>query len=337
MAVNCKARFLQILITILLAAILFAQAATAEQTGEISLTFSFGSDSTLGDDYKVNNTGFQSMVNEMGYAYFFENLYHIFSVDDMTVVNLEGPLTEAKHMRPDRKFNFRCAPENVQILLEGSVETVNLANNHTYDFQEVGYTDTLTTLENAGIASYGYDRIYRTEIKGVRISLIGLTEHDHKPAYVKTAVAAERESCDILIVTFHWGWENNYRYSKAQRDLAQAAVDGGADLIIGHHTHVLGGIGNIDGVNVVYSLGNLCFGGNPLPSDMSTYVYTHTFTLDSDKKIAGQTYNVIPLILNSGTYRNNFSPTIPDEKTAEKIIKKIQKYSDVEITYTPVP
>lgn len=313
-------------------------AGIAEQSGEtISLTFSFGGDCTLGGDVNAHDKSFQKMADEMGYAYFFENVYDIFASDDMTIVNLEGPLTDAQNKRAERKFNFRCDPANVQILLEGSIETVNLANNHTYDFLEKGYADTLEALENAGIASYGYERIERTNIKGVRVSLVGLTERDHEAEDIAEILSSERDLCDILIVTFHWGEENNYRPSFAQLKLSRAAVEAGADLVVGHHTHVLGAICAVDGVNVVYSLGNLCFGGNAKPKDMDTMIYTHTFTLDESKTIISESFNVIPLILNSGTYRNNFRPTIPEADKADEIIKKIQRYSDIEISYTPAP
>ena len=157
------------------------------------ITITFGGDCTLAGDVNKNNTRFQSFVEEYGYDYFLANLKPIFEADDLTIVNLEGPLTTSDDKRGGRQFNFRGDPGNAQILSAASVEAVHMANNHARDFQEEGYEDTLAAVEAVGIVPYGYAQTQVMEVKGVKIGLIGLTEWDYEPSEVREMVAQLRE------------------------------------------------------------------------------------------------------------------------------------------------
>ena len=132
------------------------------------ITITFGGDCTLAGDVNKNNTRFQSFVEEYGYDYFLANLKPIFEADDLTIVNLEGPLTTSDDKRGGRQFNFRGDPGNAQILSAASVEAVHMANNHARDFQEEGYEDTLAAVEAVGIVPYGYAQTQVMEVKGVK-------------------------------------------------------------------------------------------------------------------------------------------------------------------------
>ena len=103
----------------------------------------------------------------------------VFESDDLTIVNLEGPLTTSRDRREGRKFNFRGSPEYVNILSGSSVEIANLANNHAYDYGESGFQETAEVLENAGICASGFTRAGFLDVKGVRVaSVVGFYDKD---------------------------------------------------------------------------------------------------------------------------------------------------------------
>ena len=117
-----------------------------------------------------------------------------------------------------------------------------------------------------------YNRIKILKIKGIKVGVTGIYElADHQ----KTCISGEakyqspekKAGAQVIIVNFHWGIEKQYTPDENQKALAHLAVDEGADLVIGHHPHVLEGIEEYNGKYICYSLGNFCFGGNSTPSD----------------------------------------------------------------------
>ena len=89
----------------------------------------------------------------------------------------------------------------------------------------------------------------------------------------------KKAGAQIIIVNFHWGIEKQYTPDENQKALAHLAIDEGADLVIGHHPHVLEGIEKYNGKYICYSLGNFCFGANRNPKDKDTMIFQQTFTL----------------------------------------------------------
>ena len=297
----------------------------------VTITLTFGGDCTLGGDVNKNNTRFQSYVDENGYAYFFENLKEVFENDDLTIINLEGPLTEAKEKRANRQFNFRCDPANVQILVEGDVEVAHLANNHAKDFLTAGYEDTVKYVAEAGIAGYGYKQTQIIEVKGVKVGFIGLTEWDYDVSEVKEMISELRAECDILVASFHWGEEKRYTSTTEQRRYAKAAVEAGADVVVGHHSHVVSGVTEYEDVPVVFSVGNLCFGGNSSPYDMDAMLFQPTFTVDHTGTIIDTDFEVIPVRISGDKSMNGYQPHVAEGKDAERILDKISEYSTVNV------
>ena len=295
------------------------------------ITITFGGDCTLAGDVNKNNTRFQSFVEEYGYDYFLANLKPIFEADDLTIVNLEGPLTTSDDKRGGRQFNFRGDPGNAQILSAASVEAVHMANNHARDFQEEGYEDTLAAVEAVGIVPYGYAQTQVMEVKGVKIGLIGLTEWDYEPSEVREMVAQLREECDILVATFHWGEELRYTSTSTQRKFAEAAIEAGADVVVGHHPHVVSGVAEYEGVPVVFSVGNLCFGGNIRPTDMDAMLFQVHFTVDHTGAILKDDFTVIPIRVSGNSKENDYQPYVAEGDEAERILEKIEGYSLVDI------
>ena len=238
---------------------------TPEPTGEpVSITVSMVGDCTLGTDINFDQStsfdAFYQMKNDPGY--FFQNVKSIFSADDLTIANFEGTLTDSD-TREDKTFAFKAPAEYAQILTSGSIEAVNTANNHSHDYGEQSYTDTLTALDNAGIIHFGYDDTAVMDIKGVKVGLVGIYElKDHlgREQQLKDNIAkVKADGAELVIVIFHWGNESETVPDTNQMTLGRLAIDEGADLVCGHHPHVLQGIEYTEDGPIVYSLGDFWF------------------------------------------------------------------------------
>lgn len=297
------------------------------------ITLSFVGDCTLGTDpdfaYK-NSLPYVLDKNNGDYSYFFKGVYDILSQDDLTIANLESTLTTAKNPA-DKEFTFKADPSYVNILLDGSVEVVNLANNHTKDYGTKGYSDTLDTLDDAGVSYYGRDVYLIKEVNGIKIGFIGLTRWDGTSKIkVKIEEAMKyfnEQSVTIKIVTFHWGDERDYSFNADQQSLGHFAIDKGANLVIGHHPHVLQGVEEYKGSYIAYSLGNFVFGGNQNPKDKDTMIFQQTFTI-TDNTVTDNSVKIIPASLSSKTNINDYQPHPLEGDNAERVIDKINDYSE---------
>ena len=236
----------------------------------VKIVMNFAGDCTIGSDsnYGYKNTFYDVYDQQQGnYSYFFENMQSLFANDDITVVNFEGTLTDYKVKTP-KEFNFRAPPEYANVILSGDIQAVNLANNHTKDYGQTGYDDTLKTLEEYGIPYFGYDNYYIFEKDGIKIGFAGLTAiwDGTIEKRIDNAIAYfDENSCNAKVFTFHWGNERVYKQNEYQKRVGHYAIDHGVDLIVGHHPHVVQGIEEYNGKYIVYSLGNFCFGGNTNP------------------------------------------------------------------------
>lgn len=295
--------------------------------GPVTITVSSMGDCTLGTDENFNrSTSLNAYYDSQGPDYFFSNVRSILEEDDLSIVNMEGTLTE-ETTRADKKFAFKGPPEYVQILSGSSVEAANLANNHSKDYGSQSFTDTVENLTNAGITSFGYEEVAILEIKGVKVGLTGiyeLAEHLGKKQQVKENIAALKEAgAQIIIVNFHWGIEREYKPNDTQKTLAHLAIDEGADLVIGHHPHVLQSVEKYNGKYIAYSLGNFCFGGNKNPSDKDTMIFQQTFTVTEDGVEENDDINIIPCSLSSSSNKNDYRPTPLEGDEKERVLKKI--------------
>jgi poly-gamma-glutamate synthesis protein (capsule biosynthesis protein) len=290
---------------------------TSEAYFKNTIVISFAGDCTLGGDIQsAGEERFAGVYEEEGYEYFLSGVLPIFEADDFTVVNLETVLTDSTKKRQNRSFIFRGDPEYAKILTAGSVEAVTIANNHANDFLDRGKEDTRNALDAENIRYFGYEREFYKYIKGVRFGFIGLTEWDYTLDEVTERVAAAAENCDMLIVEFHWGIERQYTPTKTQQAYGRAAVDAGADLVVGQHPHVLGETESYNGVNIVYSLGNFCYGGHSNPADKDTAIFQQTFINENGVITLGEG-TLIPCSLSSTKWKNDFRP-IPKKVTADE-------------------
>jgi poly-gamma-glutamate synthesis protein (capsule biosynthesis protein) len=217
-------------------------AASKKKNKTVEITISAAGDCTLGVDSRYNNT-FNSYYNKNGSAYFLKKVKKVFSKDDATIVNLEGPLTTSTS-RASKTFTFKGPAKYAKILTKGSVEVVNTANNHTFDFGSSGYSDTTKALKKNKIAYCRNSAIAYKTVKGVKIAFLGFSSLEGvSNATVKSTIqTAKRKKAKIIIVSFHWGIEKDYYPNSTQKSLARSAIDNGATLVLGHHPHVLQGI-----------------------------------------------------------------------------------------------
>lgn len=305
----------------------------ATVSSPVSLTLSVVGDCTLGTDETFDyDTSLNAYYENYGADYFLQNVKDIFSTDDLTIANFEGTLTDSDE-REDKTFAFKAPASYASILTGGSVEAVNTANNHSHDYGEQSFNDTLAALDDAGIVHFGYDETAVMDVKGIKVGLVGIYElHDHleREQQLKDNIAkVKADGAQLIVVIFHWGNETETVPDSNQTTLGRIAIDEGADLVCGHHPHVLQGIETYKGRNIVYSLGNFCFGGNSSPSDMDTMIYQQTFTIDADGVKKDNVTNIIPCSISSAAYDgyNNYQPTPAEGDEATRILGKINERS----------
>lgn len=305
---------------------------TKRKNKTVSFTISAVGDCTFGTDENFAYEGsMPAKYDEVGdFNYFFENVKAVFEEDDLTIVNFEGTLTDST-TREDKQFAFKADKSYAEILTDGFVEAANLANNHSKDYGEQSYNDTMDALDEAGITNFGYDRVAIKKVKGIKVGLVGTYVLADglgvKDSMEKNIQDLKDEGAQVIIASFHWGEEKAEYPNDVQVELAHAAIDAGADLVLGHHPHVLQGIEQYKGKNIVYSLGNFCFGGNMYPSDMDTMIFQQTFTLKGGKLQEDNVTNIIPCSISSAEDYNNYQPTPAAGEKETEILNKITQRS----------
>ena len=317
-----------------------AGTAKASHDTPVTLTVSVVGDCTLGTDENFDyDTSLNAYFESYGKEYFFQNVKSIFEADDLTIANNEGTFTES-YDREDKTFAFKAPASFAGIYSCSSVEAVNTANNHSHDYGEQSFQDTMNALDAEGIVHFGYDETAVMDVKGVKVGLIGIYElNDHlerKQQLEDNINKVKDEGAELVIVIFHWGNEKETVPDSNQTTLGRLAIDLGADLVCGHHPHVLQGVEEYKGKNIVYSLGNFCFGGNSSPSDMDTMIFQQTFTITNDGVQDDNVTNIIPCSISSASDYNNYQPTPAEGDEKTRIMEKIQERSswiDTENTY----
>ncbi len=279
----------------------------------VTLTISFAGDCTLGD---FSGMGYAAPVaayyDKYGPDWFFANVKHIFSQDDFTYVNLEGPLTNIPQ-QVVKQFPIKGDVRNVNSLVSGNIEVCNLANNHTLDCGQGGLNETEQVLKAHGIAYCGGNsNTVILEKKGIKVAFLGLHGwySDSGTQYeVRTAIQnAKAAGAQLVIAQFHWGIEREYYHEYDQEVLAHLAIDCGADIVIGAHPHVLQDTEYYKGKLICYSMGNFSFGANTNPADKDSVILQQTFVQTPNGFEYGKT-NFIPCRISSVNYLNDYKPT----------------------------
>lgn len=298
----------------------------------VSISITAVGDCTLASD--VHFMGKDSFVHtydreDTDSSYFFANVRHLFENDDLTVVNFEGTLSE-NGKREIKEYAFRGNPEYVEILTGASVEAANLANNHTLDYGEEAFLDTGKILSDNGIVWFEGENVMIKVVNGIKVGLIGanLLDKEEKTNFLQNLEYLNSLNPDMVIASFHWGVEKSTKPNKTQKEFAYLAIDNGADLVIGHHPHVLQGIEQYNGKYILYSLGNFCFGGNRNPAERDTAIFKQTFTFLENELISAENPIIIPCSVSSHKKVNNFQPTPLYEEDFERVKEKITKRSE---------
>ena len=300
--------------------------ATPEPTPktETQITITAVGDCTIGG---LKSSNFHDYAASQRPEYFFENVQKYFQNDDLTIINLEGPLTNQTTKRPNRTFNFKGKPEYVNILTCSGIDVCNLANNHGYDYQKDGLKETYQVLTNAGIASCGFGLEYYTEIDGFIVGCLGFTEWDFEKSEIINVIKAARQKCDLLIVSIHWGREYKHTPTSYCQDMGPRMIDAGADLVIGNHSHVYGTIYQYKGKYIIYSLGNFVFGGNNDPDYQECTIFRQTFTVSKGKSVdAG--VDIVPARVSSNPKYNDFKPMIMEPGEGLRQLKRVASVSN---------
>jgi poly-gamma-glutamate synthesis protein (capsule biosynthesis protein) len=232
--------------------------------------------------------GVGEKIQRWGFDYPFAPVAGALRAADITFGNLECPLS-VRGTKVIKRYCFKARPDTVECLLKGGFDLLSLANNHTMDCGRTGLVETMQTLEHQGIHWCGAGQTRREAetatvltVRGLKIAFVGFCEflpegsflRDDRPTIafaseerVRRSVAAARAAADVVVASFHWGIEYDSRPDWRQKALARAAVAAGADLVLGHHPHVLQGLEVIPRPSrpgrapalIAYSLGNFLF------------------------------------------------------------------------------
>ena len=305
-----------------------------EPDGSVLITITGTGDFTVGGDSRKSSNIWYTELKKHGgdYQFAMKNIRDVLLADDLTIVNFEGTLTERTDVpasKRENEFLFSAPPEYVSLLTENGVEAVALENNHVLDHGQEAYDETKNHLTNAGVVWSGDGEIGVIEVKGVQIAMLSylcIDRYDKLWDTVPADIRAAKELYPIVIANFHWGNETWYEPTDNQVKMGRLAVDAGADLVLGHHSHRIQPIEYYNGVYICYSLGNFCFAGHNNPSDKSSFLFQTRFRLRDDV-ITNEGFRIIPIRISSRADRNDFIPTVHTDGAAiDSILMTLEKY-----------
>ena len=288
-------------------------------------------DCTIGTDTKFsysNSLPAMATKNNNDFSYYFKNVYSILSKDDVTIANLETTFTDASD-KEEKQFNFKASSDYAKSLPLGSIEGVNLSNNHIYDYKQEGFIDTKLALKKEKVNYFGEGSIWKTTIKGQSFGFLGYRGWSLDKSFldkVKLDIESLKKTSSVVVINFHWGAERTYYPVDAQKELAHFAIDNGADIILGHHPHVIEGIEKYKNKIIAYSLGNFCFGGNSNPKDKTTFIFQSNLKF-TNKKLTSIGVRVIPCSISSVSYTNDYCPTPLKGNSKMNLLSKLNEIS----------
>lgn len=293
-------------------------------------------DCTLGTDTNFGYEGsftYELDIYNNDYSHIMSNVKNIFENDDYTIVNLEATFTES-NFKADKgsgvAYHFKGPKEYVNILTSSSIEGVTVSNNHIYDYGEQGFKDTINTLTENNIDYCGEGYKILKEIKGIKIGFLGyqgwIDSNELRDTIREDIQELRENGAKIVIPYFHWGEEKAFEPNETQMNLARYSIDSGADMVLGSHSHVIGALENYKGKLIAYSLGNFSFGGNFNPSDKRTFILQSKFDFENDEIVKIQ-HKIIPALISSVEYKNDYVPTVASDEIKEEIISTLNELS----------
>ena len=288
-------------------------------------------------NYERHPAGYAGVIGD-DYAYPFSNTVKFFANDEFTIANCECTLTDNPNLTYDYTqvvFPFRAPTAYAEIFNEGGVDFVTTANNHMMDCYQAGADSTYAALEAHGV-SYGREGEAQiiTTPNGLNIGVYcsGTDLAPNKSKALSAIAQLRAEGADYIICAFHWGQELYYEPNAAQKDLAHACIDAGADLIYGSHTHCLQPIEKYGNGMILYSCGNWTFGGNTMPSDPDTAIFQLRLVRGEDGRLVPVGMDIIPCCVSSNIEGantkaqnyNDYCPT-PYETDSQEYMRVMTK------------
>ena len=306
----------------------------------------------LGDVMMTRGVERKIIGKNENFLYPFVNILNYLQSFDYVIANLEGPISD-KGTKVGSKYSFRMKPDSAEALSRANIKIVNLANNHIFDYSKVAFEETLENLGKNNINYFGisYEPLI-IEKEETKIGFLGFSDFlkhlEVKENKIGISVVNEnlseiikkaKEKVDILIVSFHWGEEYKKIANERQVKLAKLAIDSGADLIIGHHPHVIQNIEKYKDKFIFYSLGNFVFDQNfsketMIGGGVEVYiknkniekVYFRKFYLNNDFQIENISEKLLPYELEGKIYLLREARTPEEWQRGLMFVKKPVDY-----------
>ena len=263
-------------------------------------------------------------------TYPFAGLLPVLSRDDLTILNLECTLTERNTPVEGQEYPFKGRPDAANMLVAGSVEMVSLENSHSMDYGESGYADMKSALETAGVQWVDAANCITYDTKaGVRIGVAALKDPVTSENLADVIDELKKKEADFIVLSLHWGEELAEAPSQEQQTLAHEAIDLGADVIMGHHSHVVQPMEVYNKRPIFYSLGNAVYGGSTNPSDWDIALARLTLAC-RDGEVVDLDWMAIPGCVSGDEDDNDYQPQVYEPGTAEAV----RVYSKLGMSHT---
>ena len=299
----------------------------ATEPQPIRYVLTFVGDCTMGNQKGASqSSGFIGTIGK-NYDLPFSNVMEYFAKDTATFINLEGTFTDSTNAA-DKMFVFKGPKDYINILTQGSVEFANVANNHSEDYGKQGYDDTVGLLKEHGIAYGEHKKTTIFEADGLKIGVYSVAGAYNTNGVAENIKALKKAGAEVIIACMHWGEEYYYVPNQDQVAIARAAIDAGADIVYGHHPHILQKIEEYKDGIIFYSLGNFSFGGNSNPADKDTAILQQEFIRYPDGTLEMGELTIIPCYVTGiiNEWGNDYQPLpIPetDEEAYQRVLTKL--------------
>ena len=297
---------------------------TTHSVRKDTLTISFAGDCMFASNHGGSAPGsFNRMAQMQKPDYFLKNFIPMFHADDFTIVNCEGVLSDndlpEKEVTTEIAFWFKGPTKNAEIFRASGVDLASVVNNHSHDFGQQGSDDTEAALSAVGVLPGRRNAVTYATVKGQKLGIYccSLYSYDYVYDIFDKVREMQRESCDLKIIYFHGGIENETVPEDWKIRACREIAELGADIIVGSHPHVLQPMEVWGDTPILYSLGNFCFGGNTHPPK-NTAVYQAVYTLE-DGAITDREDVLIPCRVYSGA-SNNYQPYIVTDESVRREI-----------------
>jgi len=330
---------------ILILVLLAVSGALADKT----VLMTIAGDCTLGSEgfNRKKEDSFFAFVEKNGYDYFFANFRDLFDNDDLTVVNLEGVLSDSAMSENKHKtFRFRGDTHFVNILTGSSVEAVSIANNHIDDFGEQGVRNTKKTLEENGVGWFQNDKYWLYDRDGIKIAFFGLQNSKYYALRTKLTKMwkqmKETDGVNAIVVYVHTGIEYVGEHEQYADVMASTLIDMGADLVLMSHPHVLQGTAVMKNRTVFFSMGNFVFGGNSAikkktyqgikeVSSLYSMAIQVKMTFTNEGEYLGQRVVIYPAYTSDDPDVNHYQPKRLTVEEAKPVWDAIQRDTATEL------